>query len=310
MTSRHQFIWNTASFSDATDANVYCLFEEALRGLVQIPAAGETAELYCDDATPLLKRQISPSRSVGDFVAHLEATGEQDLAMILAEIDDKANAVYSLPFERLDHLAKSSYYFNSLPYSTSIDYLALAADLDGVLFSVASAKHWESHEVEVGRVLDEKAAGEPGFILSVCNIATAKRILDLVSPASETVSLDDLVPGCVISKELLEWFDRLDLENQRISRRKLSLAHGRKFQGGEPLFKTLNGGEGMREVRYKAFPGGAARILFGALENGKIALLRGFIKKSDNEGYTENVPAAAKTWSSLKAVNKKTKDRQ
>ena len=75
---------------------------------------------------------------------------------------------------------------------------------------------------------------------------------------------------------------------------KLLLADMKKFQGGKPLFDTLNDADGLREMRFSAVQGGAVRILFGALSGQKYGILVGFIKKSDDEGYTSAIKLAKK----------------
>lgn len=48
----------------------------------------------------------------------------------------------------------------------------------------------------------------------------------------------------------------------------------------------------IREIRFSAYPGGAIRILFKAAGNTQQAILLGFIKKSDAEGYLQNISEA------------------
>ncbi|WP_179959174.1 type II toxin-antitoxin system RelE/ParE family toxin [Pseudoalteromonas rhizosphaerae] len=64
-----------------------------------------------------------------------------------------------------------------------------------------------------------------------------------------------------------------------------------KFRGNEPLFKLIVGTPGLWEVRFSAFSGGAIRMLYRTYNNKNI-LLVGFIKKSDNEGYKQNIQQA------------------
>jgi hypothetical protein len=58
------------------------------------------------------------------------------------------------------------------------------------------------------------------------------------------------------------------------------------------LFDNLENADGLREIRISAYPGGAIRILFKALANSRQAILVGFIKKNDNEGYSVNIDKA------------------
>ena len=54
--------------------------------------------------------------------------------------------------------------------------------------------------------------------------------------------------------------------------------------------------------------GFTVRILFGALQNFRQALLLGFIKKSDNEGYGTYIPIAKEIWDSIKLANAETQN--
>lgn len=91
---------------------------------------------------------------------------------------------------------------------------------------------------------------------------------------------------------LLEW------NNRHRVREKLQLSHQRAFQGGKPLFESLAGTSGFREIRFHAFAGGAIRILFKT-HGDQCAILTGFIKKSDNDGYAEHIPIAEQEWLNL-----------
>lgn len=70
-----------------------------------------------------------------------------------------------------------------------------------------------------------------------------------------------------------EWYNQLDANNRHRVYKKIQLAAQRRFAGGEPLFKNLENGEGMRELRFSAYPGGAIRILFVDLSDGGKAIL-------------------------------------
>ena len=57
------------------------------------------------------------------------------------------------------------------------------------------------------------------------------------------------------------------------------------------MFKTLINADGIREIRFDAYPGGAIRILFKKIGE-KQAILTGFIKKRRDEGYKQDIAVA------------------
>lgn len=297
---QHKFIWNTHSFDAVSDDRALEIFENTFHGLIDIAGEGDTAALYFDKDTELSERKISESKKVSDFIQYLTERNEEDLLFVLTELVDKADAINSLDLELFNEAVNSCYYFSHLGYTGSVDFLALAAVYDGILFTANSNEFWSHHRIEVGQYQPGATNQENGFVYSVCNSATAQEIINVIRPPYEEIQLNQLIPNCVISAELLEWFNQLDKDNKRITKNKLKIAHDLNFNGGEPLFKTLNDASGMRELRYSAFPGGATRILFGSLPNSKFGLLIGFIKKSNSEGYEVNIPRAEKIWNLLK----------
>jgi hypothetical protein len=294
------FVWNTTSFDQASDDSIFSQLQDALEGLIQIPNPNEVPSLYFDGTTPLLDRSISPSYSVSDFILNLQERNLGELAQIFLELEDKADAINELPEDVLIGIAETAYYFTSIGYLGSVDALALVAELDGILFSVKSCATWQSHEIEFStyppHIFDQK----PSIVFSVCDVKTAKLIASSLVVVEEDVPLSVLLPNCKFTDSFLDWTNKLTIENVTILRQKLKHAHQRSFEGGKPLFDTLNDADGMREVRMKAHAGGAIRVLFGPLGDGDIALLRGFIKKSNAEGYKTNIAAALKDWSPLK----------
>ncbi|BCA99395.1 hypothetical protein ATCC19606_17310 [Acinetobacter baumannii] len=90
--------------------------------------------------------------------------------------------------------------------------------------------------------------------------------------------IDELVQPNILSEILKNWYNNdLSRENKHRVLEKLKLACERNFQGGEPLFKSLE--DGFREIRFDAHNGGAIRILFKNIKDNSHALLVGFIKK-------------------------------
>ena len=64
-------------------------------------------------------------------------------------------------------------------------------------------------------------------------------------------------------------------------------------------FRCNSTADGIRELRFSAVQGGAVRILFGQLPDGKQAILVGFVKKSDSEGYPKAIPTAKELLSEM-----------
>jgi hypothetical protein len=297
----HRFVWNSASFSSATDANAIPLLRDALAGLIEIPGEGETASLYFSEADILLNRRISPGKSVQDFLDHLSANNDVDLYSAFMEIQDKADAIAELDDVAFLALAENAFYFTDLGYSGSEDFLTLAVHLDAVLFGVQSSEFWQDRELKYSIYPAPENNAQPLIIFSVASLLHGQALKKEHLESLETIGLSSLLPNCWISDYLIKWFEGISEENKAIVRRKLSLAHGRGFQGGKPLFETLNDADGMREVRFNAISGGAIRILFGSIPDGKQALFVGWIKKSKGDGYVENIQIASELWASLKA---------
>jgi len=291
-----KFVWNTTSFDEATDESIFSNLQEALEGLIRIPRANEIASLYFDGSTPLMYRKISPSYFVSDFITNLQNCNLGELAQVFLELNDKADAINSLPDEVINEMSNTSYFFTSMGYSGSIDALALVSEIDGILFSIRSSETWQNHEIEFSTYPPPEFDQKPSITFSVCDVKTGDLVAAALTKVDEACSLEDLLPNCIFTDAFLDWSKALTTENTAILRQKLNLAYQRSFEGGKPLFDTLTGADGMREVRMKAHAGGAIRVLFGALGGGRVFLLRGFIKKSDNEGYKTNIAGALKDW--------------
>lgn len=295
----HRFIWNTASFAGASDDSILSQLAEAFEGILQIPAAGEIASLYFEGDKKLLQRQISEGYVLSDFIDHLVNTGRQEFAMIILDLDDKADAISSLPDDVVSEMASTSYYFSHLAYEGSSDTLALLAALDGILFSVGTIDPWCEYAIQFS-TYPPPDPYSASIAYSVCDKRTSTLVSQALAPPSATLTLDQLLPNCQFTEAFQSWIQSITEENFSMLKKKLLLAHERAFMGGKPLFDTLNDADGMREVRMSAHGGGAIRVLFGAIPGGRQALLRGFIKKSDNEGYVENISAGIKDWKKLK----------
>lgn len=295
---KHNFVWNSSSFEQSTDDGIFEQLKNALKGLACVPRNGDTAALYFDGPDALLCRKISDGCTVADFVDHLQLTDHHDVVSLLLELEDKANAIEMLPEEVVFEIANSAYYFVDRGYKGSVDFLGIAAEIDGILFGVNTENFWSGHALKFAVYRDCEEV-KPYEIYSVCDVASGQSVSDLIYFEEPEQELVEMLPNCVLSMEFIEWFGALVNGNTRIVRKKLKLAHSRGFDGGEPLFKTLKDAGGMRELRMNAYPGGAIRILFGALKNDQIALLAGFIKKSSNDGYMENIQLATPIWNNL-----------
>ncbi|WP_293937533.1 type II toxin-antitoxin system RelE/ParE family toxin [Iodobacter sp.] len=182
------------------------------------------------------------------------------------------------------------------------DILSLAYFLDAKLLSIPTENQWESSQVIIARTTNGRFINEH---LLINNISCHKHGIELLKTFNE-IDISRLCENCCTSSEFINWHESLTKENKHRVINKLKLACTRDFQGGEPLFKSLSNNDGLREIRFSAYPGGATRILFKGFGNNKQAILIGFIKKSDNEGYENNIRIAAEVYSSfvLKKHNK------
>lgn len=283
---------NTNSLPATTVQQGKELMKDALSGVLQLIDTGnERVHFYYDSNNEeLFDLQLAENYSYENFIADC---GDVDLQAFLYEAEDKSPALDALTDEQLDEVAEYNLYIPNQPLDAQRDIYSLAWALDGYLLSLATAERWLCHELRVNK------QGEHGqyiddFLLlkNIANEAHGQLHIE----RSKQVNLEEIIAPHLISKELKQWFNKQDKENQRIVINKLKLAVEKDFQGAEPLFKPLHNSNALREIRFSAFSGGVIRILFRNYHEEKYLLLTGFIKHADNEGYDRHIPLAEKIY--------------
>lgn len=275
----HNFVLNKYSFP-ALDANEgFELMLDAVNGMIAVIADGDRCSLLSDGFNKCI---LAPHFTYQNFLDNLNHK-DPDLLSALLEFDDKSPVIDILSDEEIDEIASKSYYFYDEAFTHSIDELAFAWQFDATLLSIATCEKWEKDEVSFAMYIANAPRTEPSYLR---NISTKKHGLMLREryDLSHTKSLIECFPECLFSQDFIDWENNLATDLKNRVRIKLSLANEKKFQGGEPLFKTLNNQDGIREIRFGAVQGGAIRILFNTINN-KYAVLVGFLKKSNDEGY-------------------------
>lgn len=286
----HIFVLNLLSFPAQDAASATELLTDAARGMLWVGKENDRYALYADLEAPLSEFALAPDFSYQEFLDYLGSNGEQDLQLALWEIVDKSPALDYLTSDEIDELAGDSYYFPDAPYAGSIDTIALAWHLDATLLSIATSGRWRNSHVEFVKYVEGSANTAPSYLNNVSCLAHGAELHTLLW--SEDQSLSVRFPECRFTEPFLQWEEELPKDLRRRVGAKLALAEARQFQGGEPLFKTLNDADGIREMRFSAVQGGAVRILLSQRPDGHQAILIGFIKKRNREGYEQAIKAA------------------
>lgn len=287
----HLICLNTNSFPAATPAEGYTLFEDALQGLLRLNTGGDRFTLYIDsDIKEFEEFVIANSFTYRDFLTKLLNENEQDMLVFLAEIDDKTPVLDHLGEDLFNQLANYSFYIPSHATTRFPDILSLAFFTGATMLSINTGAPWNLSRIPLARTTDGSFTVEK---LSVNNISSAQNGTDLYE-LFRNIDIAGICGSHHVTEEFHEWFKELKEENKHRVAEKMRLAVEREFKGGKPLFDTLNDADGLREIRFSAHAGGAIRILFKALDDSKHAVLVGFIKKSDDEGYKYNITRANK----------------
>ncbi|QPN43701.1 type II toxin-antitoxin system RelE/ParE family toxin [Priestia aryabhattai] len=285
----HLVCLNTNSFPAKTPAEGYTLFEEALQGLLQLNGGGDRFTLYIDGTVKHFSDfLIAESFTYGDFLTQLGEENEHDMLLFLTEIDDKTPALDHLEEDIFNQLADYSFYIPGYATSQFPDVLSLAFFTNATMLSINTGEPWNLSKIPLARTTDGSFTAET---LSVKNISSEQHGAEFF----ELLRNIDIIAICGnhhVTTDFHEWFNGLKEENRQRVADKMRLAVEREFKGGKPLFDTLIDAEGLREIRFSAHAGGAIRVLFKALSDSKQAVLVGFIKKNDGEGYKYNIARA------------------
>ncbi len=298
----HNFVLNSLSFPAANAQIAFDLLLDSMKGLIAVGTPDDRRALYSDQQPGIGHCVIAPDTTWHDFLAQLNQIDEQDLQLALLEIEDKTPMFDFVSDDQIEKIASVAFYFPDEAYTGSIDILAMAWELDAILLSIATAEKWCASEIAFAQFTTAKHPTEHSWFRNLScrahGLALNRQLLDLLNK-----SLVETFKTCHFSEHFLDWVNQLAADLQARIRVKLALAESKQFQGGKPLFDTLTGDDaaGLREIRFSAVQGGAVRILFDFLPSGKPAILVGWIKKSNSDGYTSAIIAAKPL---LKAMKK------
>ncbi|MEY8200167.1 MAG: type II toxin-antitoxin system RelE/ParE family toxin [Colwellia sp.] len=283
----HQIVINTNSFpaNSVEEANYY--FDDALQGVLALNTGTDLFTFYLDSNDITLPEfNLAEGFTYENF---LDQITDQDLKLFLLEVEDKSPAIDTLTEEQLEEVANNEFYIPEQAIFNNLEVFSFAWTLSGTLLSIPTSKVWEDRKLNIRRAAPDGQYIDEDFWLN--NISYASHGSEIYEQFSNN-NLPAVCKGHHLTQDITDWYSGLTLNNKRRVLEKLSLACERNFDGGEPLFKTLSDADGIREVRFNAYPGGTIRVLFKAITGGKQALLVAFIKKSDSEGYATVIDRA------------------
>lgn len=286
---------NTNSFPASSINLGKKLLLDAISGVLELHS-GETSRVlfyYDSNNESLFDLEIAPDYSYEEF---LNGCQDADLQLFLYEVEDKSPALNTLTEEQFDEIAEYDLYIPNQSLDSQRDIYALAWVLDGYLLSLAADERWQQAKIRANQIGEEGRYTDE--FVSLRNISSLAHGQYHVQENSK-VNYVELVKPHTISAELQDWIGRQTKENRRVIVNKLKLAIERDFQGGEPLFKPLVNSNSLREIRFSAYSGGAIRIFFRHHVDDQYALLAGYIKHSDNEGYDKYIPLAEQIYENL-----------
>jgi hypothetical protein len=293
----HIVCLNSNSFPAADSDKAYELFNDSLQGLLKLNAGADRYIIYHDSSNsePLAEFKLSQDFTYTDFKEKLLDKGEQDILLFLEEFEDKSPAVDFLSEDIVDDLCSYSFY---MPQHAAVKYpevFGISWFVSAILLSIYTNEQWNSHKISIARVSDDGQYIDEE--LTIKNIARYEHGKSLYEEF-HLIDIKSVCKNSLLTNDFVDWYEEQTDENKVRIHDKLKLACERQFNGGKPLFDTLNNADGLREMRFSAYHGGAIRILFKVLGQSKHAILVGFIKKSNNEGYSEHITKAKELFTS------------
>jgi hypothetical protein len=297
----HVICLNSNSFP-ADNRNIAMeLFEDALQGVLALNNGVDRYALFHDDqgGGDLNSFQLAADFSFQEFKNELKNNNDMDLLLFLEEIDDKSPALDYITEDVFDDIAAFSFYVPGQPIPQYPDVFGLSWFLQAVLLSIPSQTHWDTEQVFIARTEDGRYVDEQLTLKNIARLDHGQQMFDDFN----AVDIREICQNCHVTSDFSDWYEDLKPENKLRVSDKLKLAVNREFNGGEPLFKTLNDAEGLREIRFSAYAGGAIRLLFKSLAGGRQAILLGFLKKSNGEGYRSNIDAANGLYGEIEQVH-------
>lgn len=295
----HSFVLNHFSLPIDPQKDAFKVVLSLMQGMIAVGDNDSRYSLFTDTGSSLRECCFTDGFTFEDFLNRLPSENEHDLQLALAEIDDKTPMLDFIDDQQIEEIASSGYYFSDDGYTQSIDLLAIAWHQDAILLSVPNNERWSAPEILFAKYTE---GIDCNGTLSLPNVSSKEsgEVLHQNFYVTAESPLHECVNNCEFSTEFFEWFNALPLDLRHRIRSKLLLADSKAFQGGEPLFKTLDDADGMRELRFSAVQGGAVRILFGQLPIGLQGIFIGWVKKDDADGYASNIRTANKVWQEMK----------
>ena len=289
----HHICLNLNSFPATSSQQGFQLFNDSIQGILSLNGGHDRFTILADlSGITLNDFEIAAGYSIEDYKLELENQNERDALVFWAELEDKSPAMSYLDNDTIEDIASYNFFIPNQPIDCHPEVFGIAWFKDVTLLSINTNAKWNNDHIIIDRVDD--TGRYLGELLKIKNIASPAHgaVHRIQIKASEDEKLRDVGDNMKVSPEVDSWFDLQTKEDKRIILRKLAYSCERKFQGGKPLFETLQ--DGIREIRFNAYSGGTFRVLFKLDATAKAMILNGFYKKRKDEGYVENI-ADAKT---------------
>lgn len=284
----HIVCLNDNSFPATNKSEAIALFTEAIYGLLEINTGSDRFILYVDKVKSLRDLIMSQNFTFSDYLQELNIRNEIDLLSFLTELEDKCPMLDHLNEEVFEQSSEYSFYIPDHAAPKNEDILSITYFLEAILLSIETSAPWHTPQIKIDRTSDGRFINEHLELNNISNSDHGKFHFSRLND----VKIEDSSDKCIFSEKFKSWFSQQSRENQTRIYQKIELAHKKDFNGGEPLFASLADAIGIREIRFSAYPGGAIRILFKGIGNSQQAILVGFIKKSNAEGYEQNITEA------------------
>lgn len=289
----HIICINENSFPAADNLTASSLFLDALHGALELQGIGERFAFYLDaDNGCLLDFEIASSFSFDNFLDHI---GDADIRSFIYEVEDKSPAIDYLTEGQLEEVTEFTYYMAEHAADKKPEVYGISSVLGGYLLSIKTEERWFGEKIVVSRLDSDNKYIEDD--LEVKNLSCYEHGIHYSDLASK-LDIEKLLEEHEYTKDFVNWFYSLNSLNQWHVYQKIKLACARTFSGGRPLIDTLDDADGLKEIRIKT-PENAIRVLFKSYKENKQAILFGFTKKANREGYSEAIEKANELYGSL-----------
>lgn len=299
----HAIFINHHSFTTINQQQATTWFEDALQGVLALNsgAGQDRFTFYADPQNGIGLWDISLCShfTIGDFRNALENT-DPDLYLFLIEADDKCPVIDFLNEDELGVITQYDYWLLDQPINEASGILGLAYHYSATLLSLPTTDFWRQTEIQLLRKEPDEYRPQT---LTLDNISSCEAGHYHHNKNQENI-LDILRYEHDITAGFSNWYNAQSSNVQSLINKKLKQAYEQNFNGGTSLFKQLTNADGIKEIRFSNASTGAVRILFKHVKQSRYALLTGFIKKSDNEGYDTEIKRAKSAYDLLNARNK------